>query len=209
MIRPMLLMPWSEILRRLPRVVLGLVLFGVGVAMMVAADMGLGPRDVFHQGLSVLSGVPIGQVIIGVGLVILLGFIPLREKVGVGTLLNALLIGTTVNVVLTWLGHPESLAYRIALVVGGPIVIALGWGLYIGGGLGPGPRDGLMTGLARRGIKISRARTGIELTVLAAGLALGGTVGFGTLWFALGIGPLVAYFLPRLTMKAHSSPATR
>ncbi|MGK0482263.1 MAG: putative membrane protein YczE [Planctomycetota bacterium] len=197
----MLLMPWSEILRRLPRVVLGLVLFGIGVAMMVSADLGLGPWDVFHQGLSRLTGVPIGRVIIGVGLVILIGFIPLREKVGVGTLLNALLIGATVSVALALFGRPDSMLLRGALVVGGPIVIAIGSGLYIGGGLGPGPRDGLMTGLARRGIKISRARTGIELTVLAAGLALGGTVGFGTLWFALGIGPLVAYCLPRLSME--------
>ncbi|MEM8712947.1 MAG: hypothetical protein AAGG01_18505 [Planctomycetota bacterium] len=193
-------MPWSEILRRLPRVCLGLVLFGFGVAMMVAADMGLGPWDVFHQGLSRLTGITIGPIIIGVGLIILLGFLPLREKVGVGTILNALLIGSTVDVTLPYLAGVESTWARAALMIGGPVMIAIGSGLYIGGGLGPGPRDGIMTGLAKRGIRISRARTGIELTVLAAGLALGGTLGVGTLWFAVGIGPMVGYFLPRLTM---------
>jgi uncharacterized membrane protein YczE len=196
----MLLMPWAEILRRLPRVVLGLVLFGVGIAFMVAGDLGLGPWDVFHQGLSDLAGVRIGTVTVVVGLIILLGFIPLREKVGVGTILNAFLIGMTVNVVLPLLGNPEATWLRASLMIGGPVVIALGSGLYIGGGLGPGPRDGIMTGLSKRGIKISRARTGIEVTVLLAGIALGGSVGIGTLWFALGIGPMVGYFLPRLTL---------
>lgn len=196
----MLLMPWAEILRRLPRVVLGLVLFGVGIAFMVAGDLGLGPWDVFHQGLSDLAGVRIGTVTVVVGLIILLGFIPLREKVGVGTILNAFLIGMTVNVVLPLLGNPEATWVRAALMIGGPVVIALGSGLYIGGGLGPGPRDGIMTGLSKRGIKISRARTGIEVTVLLAGIALGGSVGIGTLWFALGIGPMVGYFLPKLTL---------
>ncbi len=196
----MLLMPWAEILRRLPRVVVGLVLFGVGIAMMVAGDLGLGPWDVFHQGVSDLSGVRIGTVTVIVGFIILLGFIPLREKVGVGTILNAFLIGMTVNAVLSVLTTPDAMWLRALLVVGGPVVIALGSGLYIGGGLGPGPRDGIMTGLAKRGIKISTARTGIEVTVLLAGIALGGSAGIGTLWFAFGIGPMVAYFLPKLTM---------
>ena len=196
----MLLMPWAEILRRLPRVVVGLVLFGVGIAMMVAGDLGLGPWDVFHQGVSDLSGVRIGTVTVIVGFIILLGFIPLREKVGVGTILNAFLIGMTVNAVLSVLKTPDAMWLRALLMVGGPVVIALGSGLYIGGGLGPGPRDGIMTGLAKRGIKISTARTGIEVTVLLAGIALGGSAGIGTLWFAFGIGPMVAYFLPKLTM---------
>ncbi len=203
----MLLMPWAEILRRLPRVVLGLILFGVGIAFMVAGNLGLGPWDVFHQGVSDLIGVRIGTVTVAVGLIILLGFIPLREKVGVGTILNAFLIGMTVNVVLPLLGSPEAMWVRAALMVGGPVVIALGSGLYIGGGLGPGPRDGIMTGLSKRGIKISRARTGIEVTVLLAGIALGGSVGIGTLWFALGIGPMVGYFLPKLTLPEPQVPA--
>lgn len=186
----------------------GLVLFGVGVAMMVAGDLGLGPWDVFHQGLSDLTGVRIGAIIVMVGLVILLGFIPLRERVGIGTILNAFLIGATVNVVLPLLGRPEALWLRAVLMIGGPVVIALGSGLYIGGGLGPGPRDGIMTGLAKRGIKISTARTGIEVTVLLAGIALGGSAGVGTLWFALGIGPMVGYFLPKLTLPEPGAAAS-
>lgn len=184
---------------------LGLVAFGIGIAMMVQADLGLGPWDVFHQGLADQTGVGIGPIITIVGVIILLGFIPLREKVGIGTLLNAFVIGPTVDVTRSLLAEPDSMVLRVALMVGGPIVIAIGSGLYIGGGLGPGPRDGIMTGLAKRGIPVARARTGIEVTVLAAGLLLGGTVGLGTIWFAFGIGPLVGWFLPRLTMSPQPS----
>lgn len=194
-------LPMEETLRRLPRVVLGLVLFGVGIAFMVAADLGLGPWDVFHQGLADLTGIGIGTIILIVGFAILFLFIPLNEKVGLGTLLNAVLIGVTVDVVLLALSTPQSLAMRWLLMLVGPPLIAIGSGLYIGGGLGPGPRDGVMTGLAKRGIRVSRARTGIEVTVLLAGIALGGGVGVGTLWFAFGIGPMVGWFLPRLTMS--------
>ncbi len=190
----------TETLRRLPRVCGGLILFGIGISMMVAADLGLGPWDVFHQGVADRTGLGIGSVIIAVGLVILLGFIPLRERLGLGTLLNAVLIGVTVDVTNLVLDRPDSMVGRSLLMIGGPAVIALGSGLYIGGGLGPGPRDGIMTGLAKRGIRVSHARTGIELSVLAAGVGLGGGVGVGTIWFALGIGPMVGYLLPRLTM---------
>ncbi len=192
----------SETFRRLPRVVSGLVLFGVGIAFMVAGDLGLGPWDVFHQGLADLTGIGIGTIILLVGLAILGLFVPLNEKIGLGTLLNAVLIGITVDIVLLWLSTPDSLPMRWLLMLSGPVLIALGSGLYIGGGLGPGPRDGVMTGLAKRGIRVSRARTGIEVTVLLAGLALGGSIGVGTLWFTFGIGPMVGWFLPRLTMPA-------
>lgn len=201
----MLLLSLRETLRRLPRVILGLIAFGVGIAMMVQADLGLGPWDVFHQGLADQTGIGIGLIITIVGVIILLAFIPLREKVGIGTLLNAFVIGPTVDITRAVLTEPDSMVLRVLLMIGGPIVVAIGSGLYIGGGLGPGPRDGIMTGLAKRGIAVSRARTGIEITVLAAGLLLGGTVGLGTIWFALGIGPMVGWFLPRLTMDDQPS----
>ncbi len=192
--------PLSEILRRLPRVTLGLFLFGVGIALMVEADLGLGPWDVFHQGVGGKTGIAIGNVIIITSVFVLLGFIPLREKLGLGTLMNVFLIGLSVNVTLALLPDVSAMTARVALMVAGPIVIAIGSGLYIGGGLGPGPRDGLMTALARRGVDVWKARLGIEVVVLLVGLALGGTAGIGTVWFALGIGPMVQFFLPRLTI---------
>lgn len=200
-ILPLLLLPWPETFRRLPRVVLGLVIFGVGIAMMVLADLGLGPWDVFHQGLADLTGIGIGTVIVGVGFLVLALFIPLRERMGVGTVLNTVLIGVTVDVVLAVLSAPESMLARALLMGFGPVLVALGSGLYIGGGLGPGPRDGVMTAMIDRGVKTWHARTAIEVTVLIAGVALGGTVGVGTIWFAVGIGPMVGWFLPRAEMS--------
>ena len=197
----MLRLPWQETVRRLPQVCVGLILFGAGVAMMVAADLGLGPWDVFHQGVADRTDTGIGVIIMIVGLTLLLGFIPLREKVGIGTVLNAVLVGLTVDAVLPVLDTWNTWPARLSLMVTGPVVIAAGSGLYIGGGLGPGPRDGIMTGLARRGTPLWAARTGIELTVLVAGLLLGGSAGPGTVWFALGIGPMIGFFLPRLTMR--------
>lgn len=192
--------PRNEVARRLPQVVLGLVLFGVGVAMMKASELGLGPWNVFHEGIAERTSLSLGQVIIVVGVLVTVLFIPLREQIGIGTVLNALIIGNTVDVALWLVDEPSAIAARIALMVAGPVVIGLGSGLYIGGGLGPGPRDGVMTGLAKRGIQIWRARTGIEITVLVLGLLLGGTAGVGTVWFAFGIGPLVQRFLPRFTL---------
>ena len=197
----MIRFPLSEILRRLPRVLLGLYLFGAGIALMVEADLGLGPWDVFHQGVSELTGIAIGNVIIITAFFVLLGFIPLHEKVGLGTILNVFLIGMSVNATLAVIPDISAMTARVLLMVAGPIVIAIGSGFYIGGGLGPGPRDGLMTGFARRGIDVWKARLGIEIVVLIVGLLLGGTAGIGTIWFAFGIGPMVQFFLPRLTMS--------
>ena len=199
----MILLPWGETLRRLPRVVFGLVVFGVGIALMVVADLGLAPWDVLHQGISERTGRGIGTVIIVVGARVVLGFIPLRERVGLGTVLNAIVIGVSANAALTVLDEPEGLPVRVAAMIGGPVVIAFGSGLYIGAGLGPGPRDGIMTGLARRGIAVWKARTVIEVVVLVSGVALGGTVGIGTIWFAVGIGPMIGWWLPRLTLPSH------
>lgn len=192
---------WSETLHRLPRVLFGLVLFGVGIALMIEADLGLAPWDVFHQGLADLTGIPIGTIIVIIGLILLTIFIPLKERMGLGTILNAVLIGLTVDAVLSVISQPDSLALRALFMLAGPAVIAVGSGFYIGGGLGPGPRDGIMTGLARRGISVGKARTAIEVTVLIAGLLLGGGIGIGTLWFTFGIGPMVAFWLPRLAMN--------
>lgn len=198
--RALLLRPWRDTLRRLPQVVLGLWLFGMGVAAMVAGGLGTAPWDVFHQGVANVTDISLGTVIILTGLALLLAFWPLRERLGLGTILNAVLIGVSVNWTLSWLHQPGPLSARIALTVAGPIAIALASGLYIGGGLGPGPRDGIMTGFAKRGFAVWKVRTILEVSVMTIGVALGGSIGFGTAWFAVSIGPLVQLFLPRFVI---------
>jgi uncharacterized membrane protein YczE len=176
--------------------------FGVGIALIIDADLGAAPWDVFHTGVSDLTGIPVGTVIIITGVALLLLWIPLRETPGLGTLFNAVEIGIVVDLVLPLVPEPDLIAARFVMMLSGIIMIAFGSGLYIGSGLGPGPRDGLMTGLARRGISIRTARTAVELTALTFGAMLGGAIGIGTAIFALAIGPLVQLFLPRLTMTA-------
>jgi uncharacterized membrane protein YczE len=181
-----------ELARRLPRLLLGLVLCGLGVASMVAGDLGLGPWDVLHQGISRHTSVPIGTVNILVGLVVLCAWLPLRERPGVGTVLNVLVIGIVIDLTLLVLHTPDALALRWAMMLAGPVLFGVGSGFYIGAGLGPGPRDGLMTGLSRRyRWPVGAVRAALELTVLLAGWLLGGTAGVGTVVFALGIGPMV------------------
>lgn len=187
----------AELRRRVPRLVFGLVLCGVGIASMVAGDLGLGPWDVLHQGISELTGVPIGTVSIGVGALVMLLWLPLRERPGLGTATNVVLIGVVIDLTLLWLETPESLALRVLMMVAGPVLFGIGSGFYIGAGLGPGPRDGVMTGLAARGMPVAGARTVIELSALGAGWVLGGTAGLGTLVFAFGVGPVVHWTLPR------------
>ena len=197
-----LLRPVTEPRERVPRLVAGLLLCGLGIAFMVAADLGLAPWSVLDQGISEHTGIPIGTVSIIVGALVLAAWIPLRERPGLGTVLNVLLIGTTIDLALLVLDTPASLAGRLGYLAMGVFLWGPGTGLYIGAGLGPGPRDGLMTGLAARGVgSIRLVRTGIELTALAVGLALGGSVGLGTLAFAFTIGPNVQLFLPRLTLR--------
>jgi uncharacterized membrane protein YczE len=179
---------------RLPALIVGLILFGTGIAMMVEADLGLGPWEALNQGLARQLGLQIGTVSILLGIPILALWWPLGERPGIGTLLNVVLIGTATNVALAILPTPDqgALAIRVAMMLGGVVVIAIGSGIYLSTDLGPGPRDGLMTGVHHRfGWSIRRSRTAIELTVLLIGWALGGTVGVGTVVFALGIGPLV------------------
>ena len=183
-------------LPRLPGLIAGLLLFGIGIAFMAEAGMGLGPWEVFHQGIARQLGVQLGTVSIVLGIPILLAWYPLGERPGVGTVLNIVLIGTATNVAMgvlpTVVGQPQ----QLLLMLLGVVTIAAGSGLYLASDLGPGPRDGLMTGLHFRfGWSIRRARTAVELTVLVLGFLAGGTIGLGTVVFALGIGPLVQVML--------------
>ena len=196
----------TELRRRLPRLLAGLFLFGFGLALMVVADLGLAPWEVLHQGLSRRTGIPIGTMGIITGIMVLAAWIPLRERPGLGTVANVILIGIVIDVTLWLLPDVANLAGRWALMVGGVLLVGLASGLYIGAGMGPGPRDGLMTGLAARGLNIAAVRTTIEVTVLVLGWLLGGTVGAGTLAFSFGVGPLVGFFLPRMTVTP--APAT-
>lgn len=187
-------------LQRIVRCNGGLALFGIGISFLVRARLGLAPWDVFHQGVSDHLNVPIGTIIVLTSLFVMLLWIPLDQPVGLGTILNAVEIGVTVDVVLPLIPEVHDIVARIALMCLGIGVVAIASGLYIGSGLGPGPRDGLMMGLNMRGYRISRARTFIEVSVLIVGIALGGQAGVGTVLFALGIGPLVARTLPFLDM---------
>lgn len=190
----------DELRRRVPRLLGGLVLFGMGIGFMVRADLGLGPWDVLHQGVAERSGATIGTVTILTGVVVLLLWIPIRERPGLGTVLNVVLIGLVVDATLAVLDAPEAMWQRVALLVLGIYAFGPGSGWYIGAGLGPGPRDGLMTGIARRGRSVRAVRTGIEITALAIGAALGGSVGIGTVLFALTVGPNVHWHLDRMTL---------
>jgi len=192
---------YDRLPERIIRCVTGLALFGTGISLQIDARIGVPPWDVFHQGVAARLDRSIGTVIIATGALLLLLWIPLRQKPGLGTLLNALEIGLVANLVLAWLPEPESLAARVPMMLGGVVVTGLGSAVYIGSGLGPGPRDGLMTGLAARGMQIRVARTGIEVIVLAVGWLLGGQVGVGTVAFAVLIGPIVQRLLPRFTMR--------
>lgn len=175
---------------------------------MVNANLGLGPWDVLHQGASNHTGMPIGTVNIGVGLLVLLAWIPMRERPGIGTVANVLLIGIVADLTLWRLPEPDHVAVQITFLVLGVFLFGPGSGLYIGAGLGPGPRDGLMTAIARRGPSVRLVRTLIELTALAIGIVLGGTVGVGTVLIALSIGPNVQFFLERFTLDPKPPPVS-
>lgn len=187
-------------LERIARCSLGLVLLGIGLGLTVAADLGVSPWDVLHQGLSQRLGITIGTASIGVGILVLLAWIPLRERPGIGTVLNVFVIGATMDLTLLVVDRPDELWARVAYLIFGVWLWGPGSGLYLGVGLGSGPRDGVMTGLARRGLRVGPVRTGIEVAALSIGFVLGGTVGIGTLVFALGVGPNVAWWLPRLSI---------
>ena len=192
--------PSGELARRVPRCVLGLVCFGIGISLFFAGNLGTAPWDVFHAGVGKVTGLPVGVVINLVGLLLLPLWIPLKEKIGLGTVLNAVLIGVVVDVVKPRLGVSDQLVVQVGYALGGVLVIGLGSGLYIGSGLGTGPRDGIMMGLARFKLSVRSARTLVEAVTLVIGLLLGGKVGFGTLAFLLLIGPIVQVTIPWLSL---------
>lgn len=191
--------------RRLARCLVGLALFAIGISLQMNANIGAPPWDVFHQGVAKQTEISIGRIIVMTGFALLLLWIPLKQKPGLGTILNALEIGLVADIALEIIPEPNNIFIRIIMVVVGILTVAIGTGLYIGSALGPGPRDGLMTGLAKRGIPIRIGRTAIEVTVLIIGMILGGQVGIATFAFAFGVGPLVHFFLPRLAVSSGSA----
>jgi uncharacterized membrane protein YczE len=194
-------------LRRLSQLYAGLVLYGASMALQIRAGLGLDPWDVFHQGVAEHTSLSFGTVVILTGAVVLLAWVPLRQRPGVGTVSNVFVIGVAVDVTLALLPAAGSDPVALAMLLAGVGLNGVASGAYIGAGLGPGPRDGLMTGLAHRtGGSIRIVRTSIEVAVLAVGAALGGTVGLGTVLYALSIGPLVHVLLPRFTI-AQPAPA--
>jgi len=192
----------GQLWRRVPQLLVGLWLYGFAMALFIRSGLGLDPWDVFHAGLQRWLGWSFGTVVIAVGFAVLLLWIPLRQWPGLGTIANAVVIGIATDATLAVIPAATSWPVAWALLIGGLAVNGLAGGLYIGSQLGPGPRDGLMTGLARRtGWSLRLVRTGLELSVLAVGWLLGGTVGVGTVVYALAIGPLVQFFLPLVTVR--------
>ena len=201
-------LPTVRLERRLLQLYLGLCLYGVSMALLVRARLGVMPWDVLHQGLAPHLGWSLGTVTIVVGAVVLLGWIPLRQKPGLGTISNVVVIGLAVDAALSVLPHVDPLAARVPLALLGIGLNAVATAAYIGVHLGPGPRDGLMTGLVRRtGGSVRLVRTGIEVAVVALGFALGGTFGVATVAYALFIGPLVQPLLSRLSVTPRRRPA--
>ena len=194
-------------IRRLIQLYAGLVLFGISTAMMVRSDLGLNPWDVFHQGVADRTPLSLGTVIVLAGAVVLLLWIPLRQRPGIGTISNIVVIGLTADLGLWLIPEVVSITARAALLAAGIVLNGIATSAYIGAGLGPGPRDGLMTGLAARtGWSIRAVRTGIELGVLALGWLLGGTAGIGTILYAVTIGPIVHHTLPFFAARRRDEP---
>jgi uncharacterized membrane protein YczE len=190
--------------RRGVQLMLGLLLFGLTIAMMVLSGLGLAPWDVLHQGLSRTFGLGIGTWSVLISFVVLLGWWPLRERLGIGTLANAIVVGVVIDLMLWLFDPPSALWARIALLVGGVAGNGIATGLYIGAGLGPGARDGLSTGIAARGHSLRVVRTAVEAAVLVTGFALGGTVGAGTVLYALAIGPISHRTIPALSVRSQA-----
>jgi uncharacterized membrane protein YczE len=194
--------PELPIVGRLIQLGLGLALYGLSIALMLASGLGVDSWDVFHQGLAERLDLPFGWLVTGISLLVLTVWIPLRQRPGLGTVANALVVGLVADAGLGVLPHPSWLPGQVSLLVLGIGLNGLATGLYIGAGMGPGPRDGLMTGLAARtGISIRSVRTFIELVVLGAGWALGGPVGLGTVLYAVSIGPLSQLAIARFSVR--------
>jgi len=194
------MLPVAKQLRRTPRLLLGLVLFGIGIALIVLGDLGLPGWDVFHQGLSEKAPISIGTAVILVGAVIVVVLLWLKEPIGLGTIANVIVIGLAMDATLFLIDDPTNTWVRVTLTLTGPLVVAVGSGLYLGVRLGPGPRDGLMTALARRGVTLWKARFVVEAVATTAGFFMGGTVGWGTVWFLISIGPAVQIALRFLSV---------
>jgi uncharacterized membrane protein YczE len=194
--------PAPILARRLVQLYVGLFLYGVAIAMIVRGELGVSPWDVLNQGLVNLTGLSFGLLVVITSGVVLLLWIPIRQKPGFGTVMNALLVGPSADVGLWLIPEGLDLWARVLLLLGGIVVLAIATGLYIGAHFGPGPRDGLMTGLHRvTGWRIWIVRSGIEITVLAIGWLLGGNVGIGTLLFAVTIGPLCGWTIPLFAIR--------
>lgn len=194
--------------RRLVQLFAGLLLYGVSLALVLRAGLGLAPWDVLHQGLARLTDTSVGMMVVAMSFVVLLAWIPLRQAPGFGTIANALLVGVSVDLTMLVLDDVDHWFWRVSFLVGGVVLNAVATALYIGALLGPGPRDGLMTGLVRRtGGSVRLVRTSLEVGVLVVGWVLGGTVGVGTLLYAVAIGPMVHVLLPRLVVPQPPSPA--
>jgi uncharacterized membrane protein YczE len=191
--------------RRLPQLLLGLALYAVSMAMQIRSGLGLNPWDVLHEGLTRQTPLSFGVITAITGVIVLLLWIPLRQRPGIGTVANVVVIAAIVDVALAVLPAPDALVARIALLVGGVVLNGVATAAYVGARLGPGPRDGLMTGLsARTGRSVRLVRTCIEVAVLGCGWMLGGTVGVGTVLYALAIGPLTQVFLPLFAVRTRS-----
>jgi len=201
--------PALTMTRRIIQLALGLFLYGIAISLIVRAAIGVAPWDVLSQGVVKQTGLSFGFVTVALSVVVLLLWIPIKQKPGIGTVLNALFVGPSAEVGLAILPVPDSLVMQVVFFAGGLALLAVATGLYIGARFGPGPRDGLMTGIHRKfGWKIWIVRTAIEVTVLSIGWFLGGNVGIGTLAFALLIGPMVNITMPFFLVPAAVTPAT-
>lgn len=194
-------------MRRLIQLYAGLLMYGISASMLLLAGLGVDPWDVLHQGLSRRLGLGVGTWAIIVSVFVLLLWIPLRQRPGFGTISNLLVVGLTIDAILATVPAVHGLAARMLVMFGGVVLNGIATGAYIGAGLGPGPRDGLMVGIAGRGHSIRVVRTCIELTVLLTGWLLGGTVGIGTVVYALGIGPIAHVSIPLLAIEPSSRTA--
>lgn len=196
-------------IRRITQLLIGLAMYGISLAMFIRAGLGLDPWDVFHQGVSEKTGFSIGVVVIAVSFIVLLLWIPLRQMPGFGTLANAVLVGVFADLGLWLIPEFSHLGGQIAMLAGAVILNGIASACYIGARLGPGARDGLMTGLVRRtGWSVRLVRTGIEVVVLAVGFLLGGSVGVGTVVYALAIGPIVQVLLPKFMVPERAKAPT-
>jgi uncharacterized membrane protein YczE len=195
----------AQLRRRLPPLLAGIVGIGIGIGLSVRAELGLAPWDVLHQGLSKVTGISIGVIVILAGIVVLLAWIPLRQKLGIGTVINTLTVGLVADATLAVVPDVHAMVVRVPMFVVALLAFGLGGGLYIGAGLGPGPRDGLMTAITKRGYRLWKVRTAIECSALVAGFLLGGSVGVGTVVIALTLGPLTHFALRRFHLPVHES----